>query len=60
MSPGLDSSRRRVVEPEVLEAKAVELDVTKRTLQRWIANYRRDGEAGLAQTLSLDPPPNLM
>jgi transposase InsO family protein len=35
-----------------LEAKATELDVTKRTLQRWIANYRRDGEAGLAQTLS--------
>ena len=35
-----------------LEAKAVELDVTKRTLQRWIVNYRRDGEAGLAQTLS--------
>jgi hypothetical protein len=34
------------------EAKAAELNVTIRTLERWTAAYRRDGEAGLAQTLN--------
>jgi hypothetical protein len=37
------------------EAKAAELNVTIRTLERWTAAYRRDGEAGLAQTLSGPP-----
>lgn len=35
---------------ERLQAKAFELGLTVRTLERWIAGYRRDGEAGLVDT----------
>ncbi|MGI5243203.1 helix-turn-helix domain-containing protein [Dactylosporangium sp. CA-139066] len=42
----LDGSRLR----DRLVVKAAELGVSIRTLQRWIAAYRRDGEAGLVDT----------
>ncbi|WP_237543064.1 MULTISPECIES: helix-turn-helix domain-containing protein [unclassified Streptomyces] len=33
-------------------AKAAELGVTDRTIRRWVADYRRHGEAGLVQRAS--------
>jgi putative transposase len=38
---------------ERLLAKAAELGVTVRTLERWVAAYRRDGEAGLVDSRML-------
>ncbi|MEQ4305597.1 Mu transposase C-terminal domain-containing protein [Plantactinospora sp. B6F1] len=35
---------------ERLQSKASELGLTIRTLERWLAGYRRDGEAGLVDT----------
>jgi putative transposase len=35
---------------ERMLAKATELGVTLRTMQRWVAAYRRDGEAGLVDS----------
>jgi transposase len=32
------------------EAKAAELSVSLRTIQQWVADFRRSGEAGLART----------
>jgi len=34
-------------------SKAAELDVTVRTIERWVAAYRRDGEAGLVDVRAL-------
>lgn len=36
-----------------LQAKATELGITARTLERWLAAYRRDGEAGLVDTRTI-------
>ncbi len=38
---------------ERMRTKASELGVTVRTLERWVAAYRRDGEAGLADTRTI-------
>ena len=37
-----------------LTAKAAELRVTVRTLQRWLAGYRSDGEAGLVDAITAE------
>jgi hypothetical protein len=38
---------------ERLQARATELDIAVRTLERWLAACRRDGEAGLVDTGTL-------
>ncbi|MEV6051598.1 helix-turn-helix domain-containing protein [Streptomyces sp. NPDC052107] len=37
--------------------KASELGVTDRTVRRWVANFRRHGEAGLVQRASAEARP---
>jgi hypothetical protein len=48
--PGEPRSRYRAAQPlkARYRAKAEELGITSRTVERWVAAYRRSGEAGLA------------
>ena len=56
-SPGEPRATYKPTQPKVkrLVAKADELGIGRRTFERWVSNYLRDGEVGLISEKSVQP-----